>query len=213
MKVNICSGDVYYRLGWAVLISSVPLTHVDCSGEILIFDLYTPGDLSNVNLKNVCHIIFLSNYSYALELLDIKNPGLDIYYLERNLNIEKYYRYLSNLILMIMQRKCYWKGVSTATNNKSISKTLTSREQQIILLALKPIKYTEIASTLKIDIKTVSTHKVNAVSKLRIHDHAQFAELARQTSIISELHNSHKKIVNNLRLSSANICRNISFSI
>lgn len=211
MKVSICSGDVYYTLGWEKVVSSIPLTHVDCSGEILFFDLCHPGDLKNVNLKNVCHVIYLSNYSYAFESLDVKHFGFDVYYLDRNLNVNGCYIYLSNLILMIMQRKCHWKGINTITNKKPISKSLTAREQQIIVLALSAINHIEIAPALKISIKTINGHKVNAASTLRIDDHAQFAELVRQAAKISELHNLHEKLINNLRLSSANICRRISY--
>lgn len=211
MKVSICSGDIYYALGLESLASSVPLTHVYCSGEILFFDLCYPGNLRNVNLKNVCHVIYLSNHSYAFELLDMRHSEFDVYYLNRNLNVDEYYNYLSSLILTIMQKKCHWKGVCTTTKHKSISETLTIHEQQIILFALKSINHIDQPSMININIKTDGIHKVNITSKLRIYDHAQFAEFARQTSKISELHDLHKKIIHDMRLSSANICRGISY--
>ncbi|WP_407718953.1 helix-turn-helix transcriptional regulator [Enterobacter roggenkampii] len=211
MNISICSSDTFYTLGWNDLISSLPLTHVDCTSRVLFVDLYCPGDLRKTNLKNVCYVIYLSNFASTFESLCAKYFGFEVYYLKRNLTLDSYYTYLSNLLLMIMQKKCHWKGINPITNNTSKPNLLTSREQQIILLALSSINNTGIASALKIHTKTVSSHKVKAASKLGIYDRVHFAEIARQISKISELQNLHERTIGNFRPSSANICRSISY--
>ncbi len=62
---------------------------------------------------------------------------------------------------------------------------LTNREHQIMLLIASGKKLTEIADTLSLSIKTVSTHKSNILRKMNLNSNADLARYAIDNKLLS----------------------------
>src|SRR5437667_11642453 len=62
--------------------------------------------------------------------------------------------------------------------------TLTAREKEVLKVLAEGCSVKEIATTLKLSVKTVEAHKFNLMRKLDIHNKAQLVQYAIQKKII-----------------------------
>jgi DNA-binding NarL/FixJ family response regulator len=64
------------------------------------------------------------------------------------------------------------------------SATLTPREKEVLKLLAEGFKVKDVASNLKLSVKTIEAHKFNLMRKLDIHNKAQLVQYAFQKRII-----------------------------
>jgi two-component system response regulator NreC len=64
------------------------------------------------------------------------------------------------------------------------SATLTPREKEVLKLLAEGLRVKDVASNLKLSVKTIEAHKFNLMRKLDIHNKAQLVQYAFQKRII-----------------------------
>jgi len=67
---------------------------------------------------------------------------------------------------------------------RSRSATLTPREKEILKLLAEGLRVKDVASNLKLSVKTIEAHKFNLMRKLDIHNKAQLVQYAFQKRIL-----------------------------
>jgi two-component system, NarL family, response regulator NreC len=67
---------------------------------------------------------------------------------------------------------------------QSRSATLTPREKEVLKLLAEGCRVKDVASNLKLSVKTIEAHKFNLMRKLDIHNKAQLVQYAFQKRII-----------------------------
>jgi two-component system response regulator NreC len=67
---------------------------------------------------------------------------------------------------------------------QSRSATLTPREKEVLKLLAEGFRVKDVASNLKLSVKTIEAHKFNLMRKLDIHNKAQLVQYAFQKRII-----------------------------
>jgi two-component system response regulator NreC len=75
------------------------------------------------------------------------------------------------------------RGIAESTPRPR-SATLTPREKEVLKLLAEGFRVKDVASNLKLSVKTIEAHKFNLMRKLDIHNKAQLVQYAFQKRII-----------------------------
>ena len=131
-------------------------------------------------------LIFLTQYADDIYVEEALRIGVAGYLLKRSAVSE-----LVGAIEAVMTGKSYLspllqrqrKGVNGAPTNGKADDLLTHREREVLQLAAEGRSAKQIASALKISVKTVQFHKANLTQKLGLHTTAELVKYAMRRGL------------------------------
>lgn len=206
MRYQICSRDSYYKSGLSAVINSIPTQAIPCEGKIAFIDLLYPGNFSNLNSNDICHIFFIGNNKAVFDLLHNLEFNHDTYFLERNIDSQKLQLKIESLVTSIMQRNCFWSGIRFPLPLNDNTQPLTCRETKILQRLKQHRVLVKKTNSAVLRIKTTHDHKSSEV--LRGGNFIQHI-LERQATVVENFHTFLSDKPHSAFLSGTEICRQV----
>lgn len=211
MKINIITSDNALRCGVRAIADRVSVKGVRCEGSLTIIDLMYP-ELQNVtDFPQSCHIIFLTDEEMVFRMTEEVSFLSDTRHLSRRSTAVKIENTIVDIIVSVMQKKCYWTGVLQPLPYLSEPPVVFTQAQKKLLLLIQagasdmriPEKYSS-------HPKTLSGRKTILLKKTSTKNLAQLRKLLKQKVHLSDFAESQKRSDALATQSPVHICRHIS---
>ena len=137
-------------------------------------------------------VAFLTAYADEEYLIEALDAGASGYILKESrvgdltvalTEIERGGTWVNPRMLSRLVQDYRSRGKRTGTPQPR-SATLTPREKEVLKLLAEGFRVKDVASSLKLSVKTIEAHKFNLMRKLDIHNKAQLVQYAFQKRII-----------------------------
>lgn len=211
-KITILSYDSFLRKGLQEITDSISVNGISCAGNILIIDLQSTPSGTALQVREFCHVIYIISEPATLPLLAGLEFKYDVYFLMRDVSVEHFVQTITDLVISIMQKKCYWAGVRRVqTNDDYYFSKLSSNETKFLELYKKGIGIKKLAELMNKASKTTYGYRSDVMFKLGIKSKIQLArvilqvELIKDIQIINDGFNKPEKVA-----SERQVCRNVS---
>jgi len=177
---------------------SVPELLETTPARIVLMDVVMPGcspmQAARLIRKRFpdTRIAFLTAYADEEYLVEALDAGASGYILKESrvgdltialTEIERGGTWVNPRMLSRLVQDYRNRGGANATPQPR-SATLTPREKEILKLLAEGFRVKDVASNLKLSVKTIEAHKFNLMRKLDIHNKAQLVQYAFQKRII-----------------------------
>ncbi len=212
-KIILADPHPLFREGTRLLLSQNPeieiVAAVDSSdavpdllesapARIVLMDVVMPGCSPMQTARAIrkrfpaTRVAFLTAYADEDYLIEALDAGASGYILKESspadlatalIEIERGGTWVSPRMLSRLVQDYRSRG-SVHVAPQSRSSSLTPREKEVLKLLAEGSRVKEVATSLKLSVKTIEAHKFNLMRKLDIHNKAQLVQYAFQKKII-----------------------------